>query len=289
MSNENEQAKSIAKDAVLRKIGRNLLLYQQIEGHLKFVLANARASGTLNELALSKEERARKITKKMLGLLVEQFVEDILSDSAEQPTEPKQLDKPWMAFSFRCEMDQPARESLRESWALMVEQRNNLVHHFLDRLRPDTLEVFSGADAYLEEQYQKALPTFHQFAAFSRSLQEGMNQFAEFLQSEEGRRHFGLLPNKPRSIENLLKDVANTRARSDGWTYLALLGQELGKNDVGLLLDLKKRHGSLTLKALLAAEDLVDIKEESLPNGNFQSLYKPKEFSAQNALPGKVI
>ncbi len=289
MSNENEHAKSIAKDAVLRKIGRNLLLYQQIEGHLKFVLANARASGTLNELALSKEERARKITKKMLGHLVEQFVEDILSDGAEHPTEPTQLDKPWMAISFRCEMDQPARESLRGSWALLVEQRNNLVHHFVDRMRPDTLEVFSNADAYLEEQYQKALPTFHQFAAFSRSLQEGMSRFAEFLQSEEGKQYFGLLPDKPRSIENLLKDVASTRARSDGWTYLALLGQELGKNDVGLLLDLKKRHGSLTLKALLAAEDLVDFKEEQLPNGNFQSLYKPKEYSAQNALPGKVI
>ena len=186
MSDEIAHAKSIAKDAVLRKIGRNLLLYQQIEGHLKFVLANARASGTLNELAQSKEERERKITKKMLGHLVEQFVADILSDDVVPPTEPAQLDKPWMAFSFRFEMDLPARESHRESWALMVEQRNDLVHHFLDRMRPDTLEVFSNADAYLEEQYQKALPTFHQFAAFSRSLQEGIKQFAEYLQSEEG-------------------------------------------------------------------------------------------------------
>ena len=56
MNDESETAKTEAKDAVQRKIGRNLLLYQQIEGYLKFVLANARASGSLNELAQFRED-----------------------------------------------------------------------------------------------------------------------------------------------------------------------------------------------------------------------------------------
>jgi hypothetical protein len=277
MSDENETAKTAAKDTVQRKIGRNLLLYQQIEGHLKFVLANARASGTLNELAQFREDRSRKITKQMLGLLVEQFLDDILSDEAESSAEPKQLDKPWISFSFRLQVDQEARELHRKNWELVVEQRNHLVHHFLDRIAPNTLEAFLEADAFLEEQYQKALPTFNVLSDFSRALQETMRDLSAFLGSEEGKEQFRSLLSAHRTIETLLKDVASQRARADGWTYLAQLGEELKKNNVDLLLDLKKRHGSLTLKALLAAENLVDIKDEQLIDGKFRSLYKVRE------------
>ena len=45
-------------------------------------------------------------------------------------------------FAFRLRVDQKARELHRKNWELMVEQRNHLVHHFLDRITPNTLEAF---------------------------------------------------------------------------------------------------------------------------------------------------
>ena len=95
MNDEGESAKTAAKDAVQRKIGRNLLLYQQIEGHLKFVLANARASGTLNELAQFREDRSRKITKQMLGLLVDPLgLIPICVPALCKPRTPPQIETP---------------------------------------------------------------------------------------------------------------------------------------------------------------------------------------------------
>ena len=40
------------KDEVLRKIGRNLLIFQQIEGLLKMILGNSKVQGYAHELAL---------------------------------------------------------------------------------------------------------------------------------------------------------------------------------------------------------------------------------------------
>lgn len=116
-----------------------------------------------------------------------------------------------------------------------------------------------------------------------------MGSLSAFLDSAEGKEQFRSLLSGHREMEALLKDVAARRSRSDGWTCLAQLGEELSRNNVALLLDLKKKHGSSTLKSLLAAEGLVDIKDEQLPGGQYRSLYKFKETSPEILTPGKVI
>ena len=55
---------------VLRKIGRNMLLFQNVEHLLKFIIANGSFSGYVSELSLKKEQRAASIQKQTLGQLI---------------------------------------------------------------------------------------------------------------------------------------------------------------------------------------------------------------------------
>jgi hypothetical protein len=50
------------KDEVMRRIGRNLLLFQQIEGVIKFLIANGNISGPANTLLAKREQRTASIT-----------------------------------------------------------------------------------------------------------------------------------------------------------------------------------------------------------------------------------
>lgn len=67
------------KDEVLRKIGRNLLIFQQIEGLLKMILGNSKVQGYARELAMNQEQRVNGMQKDMLGQLIQQYSDEILS------------------------------------------------------------------------------------------------------------------------------------------------------------------------------------------------------------------
>jgi hypothetical protein len=70
-------------DEVLRKVGRNVLLFQQIEALLKFLVANHRRDGSTLNFQERQQQRTEKAHKQMMGKLVEQFTDGILSDAGE--------------------------------------------------------------------------------------------------------------------------------------------------------------------------------------------------------------
>ena len=74
MNNDDQVLhKKSLSDEVLRKIGRNVLLFQQIQGLLKFLVANHRSDGTNTNFKERQQKRAEKIQKQMLGMLTVQI------------------------------------------------------------------------------------------------------------------------------------------------------------------------------------------------------------------------
>ena len=59
-----------AKDEVLRKIGRNMLLFQQLEHMLKYLIANGQFSGNVGEVKSNVERRAERVGKQTMGMLL---------------------------------------------------------------------------------------------------------------------------------------------------------------------------------------------------------------------------
>ncbi|SEN73718.1 hypothetical protein SAMN05216404_106235 [Nitrosospira multiformis] len=262
-------------DEVLRKIGRNVLLFQQIERLLKFVVTNHRADGTTIDFVERHQKRAGKIQARTMGELIKQYGGEV-SHAGELTKEQKEVTQAWMSYTFTIASNNDFMESQRSDLELMVRERNDLVHHFLPRWHPDSLEHMTAASAYLDQQYEKVLPMFEHLKSVAKSMQQAQETLAAFLASNEGERLLELdwLQNSP--LVALLREVATQKARPDGWTNLADAGRlaRIHESDEGA--HMKERYGHSTLKRLLIASELFDVLDESLPNGGFRTLYRVK-------------
>lgn len=280
---DDDQAsrKKALRDEVLRKVGRNVLLFQQIEGLLKFLVANHHADGTATDIVGRQQDRAEKVQKHMMGKLVERYTDGILSDAGEATKEPEEVTQPWMSFTFTVNGDSEFYESLRTSLKLMVDERNDLIHHFLPRWQPDSLEHLTAATSYLDQQREKVLPMFEHLKSVTKSMQEARQALAVSLSSDEGMRQFELNWLQHSSLVTLLRDVATQKPRSDGWAYLAHAGQLARIHESDAVTHIKERYGHSTLKRLLIASELFDVLDEPLSNGGFRTLYRVKKTLKQ--------
>lgn len=260
-------------DEVLRRVGRNLIAFQQIEHFLKVLLANHKNAGTPESYAANLDAQAECVNKKMLGHLVEKFGTDVLQDAgAGVPDE----DRPagWLSFSFRVSGDTEFVESMRRDLELMTNERNNLVHHFLPRWRPESAETMDETLAYLDAQREKVLPMHEHLRSTVQRMRDGAKMLAEFIVSPKHAEQAELMWLQASPLVSLLSDVAMQYHRKDGWMYLALAGDLAAKELPDDVKHLKERYGFKTLKKLVIGSELFEIFDEPLASGAFRTLYK---------------
>ena len=263
-------------DEVLRKVGRNVLLFQQIEALLKFLVANHRRDGNTSNFEERLQQRTEKTHKQMMGKLVEQFTDGILSDAGEPTVEPEDLTEMWMSFTFTTSGDREFYEVQRADMKRMVDERNELIHHFLPRWQPDSPERMAEAANYLDEQRARVMPMFEHLRSVSKALIDVGQSMAAFMASEEGQRHFELILLQHSRLDAVLSDVAAQRRRAEGWTYLADAGRIAWLQEPDAVTHMKDRHGHATLKKLAIASNLFDVFDEPLLDVGYRTLYRAR-------------
>ncbi|MGY2487209.1 OST-HTH/LOTUS domain-containing protein [Cupriavidus sp. CP313] len=260
-------------DEVLRRLGRNLLLFQQIEHLLKLLLSTHRNGGTVETYKENLRQQKNAISKKMLGQLVEKYGKEILRDAGEEVPEEERPED-WFFFTFRISGDTEFIESLRRDLKLMTDERNDPVHHFLPRWQPDSAERMEEALAYLDAQRNKVLHVHEHLKHTANSLQEAGRHVLEFVNSPEYAKQAELMWLQASPLVRLLCDVATQTHRKDGWTYLAQAGDLATKEMPEEIKALKERYGFRTLKKLLVGSELFDVFDEPLPNAAFRTLFR---------------
>ena len=111
------------------KIGRNVLLFQEIEKMLKEFLSNVRYSGYVSEIKNNREKEASELRNHTMGQLKDKFINTInpvLKKSIEPPID---LKEPWFSFEFNLECSSDYEEERRNFLTLIVNERNELIHH----------------------------------------------------------------------------------------------------------------------------------------------------------------
>lgn len=274
---EETGTKHAFADAVLRKIGRNVLLFQQIEGLLKFLVANHRVVTTASGCLARQNKQAEKIHKQVMGKPVAEYADGILSDAGEPTVSSEDLPQVKICTTFKISAEGDFFETQRAAMNRVVDERNELIHHFLPRWRPDSAELMSAAATYLDEQHESVLPMFEHLRETAKSIQECHQLLADFLASEEAQRQFELIWLQNSPLVALLCEVATEQFRPDGWTYLAHAGQIARLREPDAVAHMEERYGHATLKRLLIASELFDVWDEPLSNGRFQTLYRIKE------------
>jgi hypothetical protein len=271
-----------AKNEVLRKIGRNMLLFQQVEHMLKYLIANAQFSGGIGAIKANKEQRAGSVKKQTMGVLAGQYLDEIHLGRDENNDNREELKGAYMSFSFKVECDSAYYESRKQAMASIVDDRNDLIHHLLPKFDPLSIESCMEVDRYLDQQREKLLPELDLLRNKVESLQEGMKNIAEFLTSKEGKEFF--ISSFPRKspVVSLLEDIATQKARTDGWVPLSIAGQIIKQHAPDEISALHEKYGSKTMKALVLATELFELCEETTDGGGIRVLYRLKSDARFN-------
>lgn len=263
------------QDEVLRRIGRNLLLFQQIEALFKHLLTAHKAEGTPENIHQRQQKEIKTISRSMMGSLVDKYGREFLQDAGADLADE---DRPagWLSFKFQLVAERDVIVKLQRDMDLMTDARNDLVHGFLPRWQPDSKERLEDALSYLDQQRESAIPMFEHLRESARHLDEGRRLMLEFISSGEHERLMELAWLQSSPLVQLLRAVAANLSRGDGWTYLALAGHVAMSDLPDEVQNIKERYGLATFKSLLLASDMFEVREEPLPQGQTRTIYRNK-------------
>ena len=264
-----------AKNDVYRKIGRNMLLFQQMERFLKILIVNGNMAGYISEIKSNQEKRAAAINKKTMGQLVGDYIENTYSPNKEIPEGPKELTEPYVQFRFQLGVDENFYETKKQALAAMVADRNELIHNLLPRIDLNSIESLVKTEHDLDQQREKLLHEINVLKSVIKGLQEIRKKTAVFLMSDKASKLLFSPLGQSRTLF-LLGEIASKASRADGWTLLNIAGEQIRKHAPEEISGLYQNYGHKTLKGLILATELFDIKEEPTNKGGIRVLYRLK-------------
>ncbi|WP_454833537.1 OST-HTH/LOTUS domain-containing protein [Pseudomonas lini] len=214
---------------VQRKLGRCLLRLQQYERLLKAMVADGELSGPADRLHTIREQKIACVQKKTMGTLVGILTESFLTLPPRNEEESK-MDADagdQNGFSYRCQLEMPAEhyEATKAALKELVDLRNELVHHFLERFDLWSESGCQAADGFLEESYETINRHYLSLQSWAKPMNEARAKMASFIQSQtfedvfDGIRVDGSV-NWPGSGICFCLREAETKLAEGGWTRL---------------------------------------------------------------------
>lgn len=156
------------RDEVYRKIGRNILFIQGIEQKLKNLIA---INGSRpNSKSKTLDQRLAGVYKKTMGNLAGEFHEAYFFDQNENTQ--KEVEPVEPIFTFKFEHGAYSAH-IQKSLDCIVDERNKLVHHFLQELGKG-IKGWKDADNRLEHQHDNLVVVHKTLQEFSNWLREFM-------------------------------------------------------------------------------------------------------------------
>ena len=157
------------KNEVLRKIGRNVVVLQKLEGLLKklVTIQGATVSAGDQETFF---RRMEAIEKRPLGHLVSEFLKSAYA--SESDSDPGYHAERPSAVSFSFSLDPAIEKEHSESLSCVVKERNALIHQMLISFNPDSALSREDLARQLDEQLDRVLPEYR----FLHSLMAGIKE-----------------------------------------------------------------------------------------------------------------
>ena len=263
-------------DELLRRVGRNLVIFQQVEHALKVLTTHARFRAPASKFAERFGKHAESIRKQSMGTLAGQLTEAILLQDESDAT-PQETEEAWFGFGFRIETDAESVARHEAELKELVDRRNELVHHFLPRWQAAVDGDAEAALDWLDAQREAAVGILDRLQGWARTLETARKEHAAYFASDEGQRQMELLFLRSSHLVVMLGQAAMATPRPDGWTLLASAGHLIKRAAPEELEKLGERFGHATLKAVLLATELFDVAEEPTPGGGSRTIYRINE------------
>lgn len=213
-----------------------------------------------------------------MGQVANKFIKDMFSasDSEETVNVPEELTEIFISFNYKIECDNSYYEERKSALALVVAERNDLIHHLLPKWNINSFESTTEIEKYLDQQREKILPELELLKAYIKTMQELKKEFADFLASDEGTKQLELSFLRQSQLVAWLFNIAEQRSRPDGWVVLASAAQLIHQNIPQEITNLEKRYGYKKMKEIMLATEFFDINEELTDKGGIRVLYRIK-------------
>ncbi len=267
------------RNEVLRKIGRNVVLFQQFEVMLKLLVTNGNFSGYVCDLEAIKDQQKAKVMRHTLGQVAGQFLENTHRKYQETEIRYPELQEKMMhmSFSFKIQSNEELYLQTKTNLAKIVQERNDLTHQFILNFNLNSIESLLKAEQYLDAQREALLPEHQNVKQYLKVLDEGTKEIAKLIVSGEADRLWKLDELRQEYVVKLLGRIIDVVKRNDGWALLTHAGQLLHQNAPDKLKEAKKKYQCRTLKDLILKTEIFDLKDERTPNGGKRAIYRLKD------------
>jgi len=272
--NKNQLEK--ATNEVLRKIGRNVLLFQQMELALKDLVSTANISGYVSELESKQIDKIESVKIQTMGQLVGQYNESNNPEQNGNSDEPENLKEAYLSISTYIEIDEKTHNQQKELLASLVEERNNLIHHFLPTFNSSCINSCIDAQKILDKQSDKVRLEIENFRIILTAQKKMKNDIADFMQTKQFGDYINMIYTQQSSLANILIELTQTIVREDGWVALSKAASTIDQKHHSELINLKQNHGCKKLKDMMIKTNLFEFSEEETTKGGNRVLYRLK-------------
>jgi hypothetical protein len=264
---------------VQRKLGCCMLRLQQYERLLKAMVAGMAVAGPPEQLQAVKDRQTVSIRNRTLGTLVGMFIEqNLTAASADMPVEPgedtgtngQSSDASWASTRFTIAMSSDCHAETKAGLVELVNLRNDLVHHLIERFDIFDEDGCRAATVHLESCYKKIDGHLQRLKTWASSLAESQKLASSYMQSKAFEDMFihGINPDGsvcwPRSsIVECLRN-AEAACQADGWTPLHAAIRFISKEHRD---QMPSRYGCRTWRQVLKQSEQFDVRSVSGSSG----------------------
>lgn len=259
---------------------------QQVESLLKTLLIHSSVrTGPADVIQRQQVKRDQAIGKSTLGTLVGQFMTEVFppQDDAENDNEPE-FQSPYFTFNYSIQSDDVYVQQLAAALKLVVDERNELVHHFLPKWTRASLESTQAADQHLDQQHARVRIEFETLRAYLEWLQRSRELLGSFVSSPEYATQMEQFWLQGSRVVQLLTEMSRNARSAEGWVRLDAAGQALWANAEEDMSSLQAMYGYNKLKPLVVASRVFEVRDELLSNGCSQVSFRIKRNAEQGTV-----
>ncbi|WP_349735980.1 OST-HTH/LOTUS domain-containing protein [Pseudomonas jessenii] len=268
---------------VQRKLGRCLLRLQQYERQLKAIVAHCELTGPADRLSIIREQKVACAQNKTMGTLVGMLTESFLTpphpNEEESQTETDVGDQIWLRHRYQLEMTAEHYEAMKADLKELVDLRNNLVHHFIERFDLWSESGCQAADGFLEESYEAINRHCLNLQCWAKTIDVAAAKVAWLMPSQafedaliDGIREDGSVYWPGSGICRCLRE-AETKLAEGGWTRLEAAIRWIGGTYPE---QAPKRYGCSSWRHVLHESQQFEIRKSQADNERTAVWYRSK-------------
>ena len=173
-----------AREEALKKIGRNVYVFQRLEKDIKTLLAIRRIDGPPDRWREVFERNAKKVSRLTMGSLVNRLFETLVVEDSGADESPAKDAETWsMAFTVRLEGD--GHTEFKEAFDQLVRERNLLVHEDLSSFDLNCLDSCRTLAERLDAQREKLDVMLRFVGTVGETLRESSGEILRLIDSGE--------------------------------------------------------------------------------------------------------